>query len=39
MKLTDQKCIYEMMAAVIGRIDLVTASLNEYSKDFTRFEV
>ncbi len=39
MKLTDQKCIYEMMAAVISRIDVVTMSLNEYSKDFTRFEI
>lgn len=39
MKLTDQKCIYEMMAAMIGRIDVVTMSLNECSKDFTRFEI
>lgn len=39
MKLTDQKCIYGMTAAMIGRIDVVTMSLNEYSKDFTRFEI
>lgn len=39
MKLTDQKCIYEMMAAVIDSNGIVTMSLNEYSKYFTRFEI